>query len=526
MRAMSESVKDAMNSGGAAGEEPPMAAHTESERPQTFAAALSPPMAVGVIESPSSQIETEVAVIGSGPGGAVTAAMLAESGYETHLLEAGGLYSQAGAAPFGRREMAAYARGGMTATVGRAPVNYVVGRCLGGGSEVNSGLYHRAPAAALARWAAAAHGADDAELAVMSAANEADINVTQAPGEAQPASAALAAGAEALGLAVELVPRWHKYDDSYSPLAPGGVRQSMSETFLPRFARSGGRILPMCVARRLEAVAGGGGWKIHARAGRRFVSIVARDVFVAAGAIQTPILLRRSGIKNNVGDALRMHIFVRMIAEFEGEVNAEAAGIGAHQAVAEAGGAAARIGCAVSTPAHMAAALAQCGAGGAEWLATHEARWRRRAAYYISFALGGGRVRSAGGDEAALYRFGADDFYVLADGVRYLARALFAARAVRVIPVFGGAGTLFGEGDLWRLPRPLRAGQCRLSSVHLMASCAMGAVADSFGRVYGHPGLHIADSSLFYDSLGVNPQGTVMSFARRNIMTYINARQK
>jgi choline dehydrogenase-like flavoprotein len=46
-------------------------------------------------------------------------------------------------------------------------------------------------------------------------------------------------------------------------------------------------------------------------------------------------------------------------------------------------------------------------------------------------------------------------------------------------------------------------------------------VADSFGRVHGVPGLHIADASLLCDAPGVNPQGSIMAFARRNALHFL-----
>ena len=45
--------------------------------------------------------------------------------------------------------------------------------------------------------------------------------------------------------------------------------------------------------------------------------------------------------------------------------------------------------------------------------------------------------------------------------------------------------------------------------------------ADSFGRVHGLKNLNIADASLLCTAPGVNPQGSVMAFARRNVMRFL-----
>jgi choline dehydrogenase-like flavoprotein len=53
-----------------------------------------------------------------------------------------------------------------------------------------------------------------------------------------------------------------------------------------------------------------------------------------------------------------------------------------------------------------------------------------------------------------------------------------------------------------------------------MGGCGMGtdardSVTDSWGRVHGVPWLRVADSSLFPDSLEINPYLTVMALADR-----------
>ena len=463
--------------------------------------------------------EVETAVIGSGPGGAITAAVLAESGREVLLIEEGGRLSQGEFAPFGIDEMrAAYRKRGMTAALGAPPINYVEGRCLGGGSEINSGLYHRPPTAALRRWKEL--GADDSRIVEMCEMNERDLGVTLAPGETQPASELLAEGARALGWSCAQTPRWHRYDSGYRPLAPGGARQSMSETFLPRFAAAGGRVVDDCEARRLRRTSGG--WRIDALMGGRETSIFARAIFVACGATRTPALLRRSGIKKGVGESLRMHVFTRVVAEFDRPINARGAGVGPHQIDCFAPRL--RLGCAVSSPEHVALALAQ---SDPRWLRDHDEKWPCRAAYYATVGGGRGVVRAlAGGGEVVFYRLRCDDYYDLADGARALARVLFAAGARRVLPIMACAPTIESPAELWKLPRPLPPARARLTSVHLMASCPIGGAVDSFGRVKGERGLHIADSSLFCDSPNVNPQGAVMALARRNALVFCEKKEE
>ena len=45
-----------------------------------------------------------------------------------------------------------YRNGGQTVALGANKIAYVEGRCVGGGSEINSGLYHRTPPEILETW--------------------------------------------------------------------------------------------------------------------------------------------------------------------------------------------------------------------------------------------------------------------------------------------------------------------------------------------------------------------------------------
>ena len=68
--------------------------------------------------------------------------------------------------------------------------------------------------------------------------------------------------------------------------------------------------------------------------------------------------------------------------------------------------------------------------------------------------------------------------------------------------------------------RHFQIGRISVSAAHLMGGCGMGrdardSVTDSRGRVHGVPWLFVADSSLFPDSVEINPYLTVMSLADR-----------
>ena len=107
-----------------------------------------------MIASPAEpHMTADVLVIGSGAGGATTAALLAEAGRDVLVVDEGEWVEQGSVVPFSLEQMdRQYRAGGVTVALGLPSVAYTEGRCAGGGTEVNSGLYKRPPEDVLMRW--------------------------------------------------------------------------------------------------------------------------------------------------------------------------------------------------------------------------------------------------------------------------------------------------------------------------------------------------------------------------------------
>ena len=63
-------------------------------------------------------------------------------------------------------------------------------------------------------------------------------------------------------------------------------------------------------------------------------------------------------------------------------------------------------------------------------------------------------------------------------------------------------------------------------TIHLCGTCPMGenqarGAADSFGKVHGAQRLYLADASLLCSAPTVNPQGSIMAIARRNVLQFL-----
>ncbi|RZK44656.1 MAG: FAD-binding protein, partial [Hymenobacter sp.] len=142
---------------------------------------------------------------------------------------------------------------------------------------------------------------------------------------------ALRDGSTRLGQATQLIPRNEKgLTDSdlhyqglgYSTLGDAhGIKQGTLNTYLRTAAAHGARLLPDTRAERVTVVGGRatGAEAVHITADGRPVRITVRAqrVVVAGGAIQTPALLLRSGLRHpHLGRHLHLHPTVVVAAHY------------------------------------------------------------------------------------------------------------------------------------------------------------------------------------------------------------------
>lgn len=462
--------------------------------------------------------DCEVLVVGSGAGGATTAAVLAEAGLDVLVVEEGDWVEQGSVVPFSLEQMdRQYRSGGVTVALGRPSIAYTEGRCAGGGTEVNSGLYRRPGEETLARWRSGWAIGDftDEEFFSNCDAIETALSVQPVPGRHTPASDRLRRGAAALGWDHDEIPRWMTYPDGGD--AATGQRQSMTRTYLPRALAAGARVLCNHRVDRLLTDRSRAFRAELTGPDERPATIDFEVVVVCGGAIQTPALLQRSGFRGLVGRALAVHPTVKLAARFDEPVNV-AADVPVHQVKEFApdlsfGGSA-------SQPGLVALALTD------SWATMRDAvtAWPEIAVYYAAITSEGrGRVVAVPGlrDPLVSYRLTRRDRALLGQGLARLALVMLAAGAAEVFPSFREAPIVRSRADLATLTGSFRATAASVMTVHLCSTVPMGedrnrAAADSFGRLHDTENVYVNDASLLPDAPGVNPQASVMAVALRN----------
>jgi choline dehydrogenase-like flavoprotein len=253
------------------------------------------------------------------------------------------------------------------------------------------------------------------------------------------------------------------------------------------------------------------------------IRIAADALFLCAGAVHSPALLRRSGITRNIGNSLQVHPTIKLVARFPEAVNSPDMGVPVHQVKEFAPRLS--FGCSISSPAYLALGLIDH-----PETARETARdWPNLAVYYAMITSEGrGTVRGLPGfnDPLVRYKLTENDRCNLADGLRKLAEILFESGVTTLYPSITRGPVLRCRGCLSKLPEILPDGLASLMTIHLFSSCPMGedqtkCATDSFGRVHGFKNLFVNDASMLCTAPGVNPQGSIMALARRNVLKFL-----
>lgn len=488
------------------------------------------------------QVRTcDVCVVGSGAGGAVLAAGLAQAGLRVVVLEEGGRYR---GSELTLREQdaypAMYQERGTRATSDLA-ITIMQGRAVGGSTMVNWTTCFRTPEAILDHWARE-HGLDGLDLAPHFEAVEERLSIATWPAAmANANNQTLSRGCEALGWQVRPLRRNVKgcANSGYCGVGcPVDGKQSMGITYLQDAVDAGAEVISRLrvetITREGARVTGVRGQAMSAQAGvpdGRGLRVEARVVVSAAGAINGPALLMRSGLGGGaVGRRTFLHPVIGVVARYAEAIagyHGAPQSMGSHQFIDRGPD---RIGffleAAPLQPMLAAVAAPQAGRDLQGFLTQLP---------HLSALLGlsvDGVLPGDDGGTVGLRRDGRIrlDYPIsgaLAEAFQAATRALaeihLAAGAEDVVSLHTEPVILRSRADLPRLDAaPYGAHEHRIFTAHQMGGCAMGAdparhPVDLSYRLRGTDNLFVVDGSILPTSLGVNPSQTIYALAHRAV---------
>jgi choline dehydrogenase-like flavoprotein len=490
------------------------------------------------------RVECGAVVVGSGAGGATVAAELADAGIDVVIVEEGGYHpTESFTAEAGRALRTLYRDGGAGIATGRPPVLYSEGRCVGGSTVVNGGMSWRTPPQVLAHWERdqAVTAISERDMEPYFAKVESRISVGFQDSETiGPDAQLLKAGAEAKGW--KIIPNLRNQlhcagTNNCINGCPTGAKRSMLVTSVPRALARGARLFADCRVERVTRAAGkvtGVSGHFIRPGGQPGPKLRVRSpiVIVSGGAVQTPALLARSGLRSRSGQLgrnLTLHPNAKVIAFFDRDI---IGWHGVHQAyqIREFMDEGILITAVNIPPSLLALGMPAHGRELGALMADYN---RILTAGCLVEDTGTGRVRTIPGlGPQVFYQITDADAARVVRGAELAAEVMFAAGARRVMLPLDGTPPVHNMDQLRQLlARPVPKKSIELFTVHLMGTARMSedprrGVTDSFGAFHGVPGLFVADASLFPGPVGVNPMETVLALATRNAQRLIENRAR
>jgi choline dehydrogenase-like flavoprotein len=485
---------------------------------------------VGVMEV--REDEADYVIVGSGAGGATAARVLSGAGRSVLLIEEGPrLPTQERPRAMLEALRLTFRDAGTQTTRGRAPFPLLQGCLVGGTTAVNSGITWRLPQDVRVEWSTE-HGL--AELLEEQALTrvfeqierELSIHATESALLGENAHL-LARAAEALSLPGKVISR-NTRDCAGSARClqgcPRAARQSMDVSYVPFSLAHGAQLWENARVERLELSAaravGVRGHLLDAnrKPGAPFRARARRGVIVACGALHTPLLLRKAGLRGLVGERFQAHPGAAVVGVFDSPV---VQGFGATQGyeipLRERGF---KIESLSLPPELLAARLPGVGADWQRRIADlgHYAHW---AAQVRMRAHGSVRADFSGRPRVRFTPL-KGDMQKVRESVALMVRLFFAAGAREVSHGIHGLPPFFEAPEQAALieRHPAHPSYFHMLASHLFGTACAGkdparSVVGPFLESHAIKDLFVMDASVFPTNLGVNPQHSIMALAFR-----------
>jgi choline dehydrogenase-like flavoprotein len=476
--------------------------------------------------------QCDVLIVGSGPGGAALAWSLIDSGLKVIVLEAGRPVREF-FPEFSQTLVQRMWDGGMRATRGNVMFPTLQVKAYGGGSVFNSAICMRPNPSHLAKWRDdhGLTGFTEAQLAPHFDAVERHWGVKPVDDAVQGQRNTLFREAcETLGWKVEAIRRNEDGCVGSAECVYGcrnGKKLSMDRRGFTEFLEAGGKVYTSVQVDEITfdrgRATGATGHVVDARGVRQtHVRIAASVVVSAAGAINGPALLRRSGLRSEpIGANLRFHPSGYLIGLFD-------------QSIFPWTGATQGYHCTEFLDHGIKLESLWAGASiFAQRLPLGPRQFKRtlkkmeRSAVWDCWISGDdstGTVRNVTGTGRLdiQYDIGAGDLRRLQEANALLAEMFAAAGANEVLCGIRGLPELLDASTAARQIREARLDPTDFptSSNHVMGGLCMGtdpkrSATDAWGKVWGVDNLYVADTSLYPMSPGVNPMLTAMALGHR-----------
>jgi len=404
--------------------------------------------------------------------------------------------------------------GGLNSTLYPMQISFASGECLGGGSEINSGLFHKPSKKFWQDWKKNSNYIVP-EISKITSHFDDIERITESV-KLFPNSQSykyFLDGCNKSKIIFEHIPQF------YSKL---GDKNSMKATYLDLYLRANGKIQTSFEAIKIKYCVNKKQWSIIGKTYGKKKIFQCKYLFLNCGAIQTSKILINSNLFSKEVSNFKLHPMIKFVVEFDKEVQAGHENVHPFQVsdkddkfiIGEASSGQQFIKMNFINDKHIYQYI--------------EKNWKKMSVYHSTFSFGRGDIKKIPFTNNYFYKYNIQNSEVklIKDSLLKASKILFSGGAKKIYLIASNSIIKIDSNDYENKIRQLKkVSELKFSAVHILGGIKSGedqsCIADSFGKIKKYKNLYINDSSLINENLLRNPQGTIMLLAKKNIEDFI-----
>jgi len=433
------------------------------------------------------------------------------------LIEQGSYYDIPKTKHPGEEFIKKWEKSGVLTTIYPDQINFSSGRCLGGGSEINSGLYHYPKKEFFTEWKKK-NEITNLNFKYINKINRKllkEISVNKSINKnANNSYKEFCKGSKKNNIIAENISRLAENNSRIYK------KNSMTKTLLKRFVKINGDILiNSTVSQILKKKKNL--WKIKINNKKNNI-LTCKYLFLCTGSPNTQKLLINSHFLNkNYFNKFKLHPMIKVIPKFKRKVQNGLNEVHPYQI----------------TKFYPNFILGEASSGkqflemsvleNKEILDDVRDNWQKMSIYHSTFSFGSGNIIKLPFLNKFIYSYKIKNHELqnIKFALKTLCKILFDGGAEYIYLINKDKIKIYSLNFERIIDNINNIKDLKFSSVHVLGKIEMGekgfCYVDSFGKIKKYENIFINDSSLISSPLLQNPQGTIMVLAYRNVLEFI-----
>ena len=454
----------------------------------------------------NNELFVENVVIGSGPSGSVTALSLIEKGKDTLLIESGKYFSIPDQKHSGYEFVNKWLYGGLSGAIGNIDLQYASANCLGGGSEINSGLYHEIDQNFITKIY------NDKKIYDLIKNYEPKDIV-----EIQKNHSKELINLKNIYVNASRILNWKVDDLKKFMNNQTNKKNSMTNTYIKKYLEMGGKIIDN--SKVIKLVEANNTCVVELKNKKKNFKLKCKNIFLCCGSPYTLNLLKSSNlVPKNINSDFHFHPMFKIIAKYDERVNSNKSIDIIESQITE----------------FFPNYIFGNAASGKQFLKIStfnnlqayqdvEKNFEYMTMFHATFSLGKSNFIKVPFLKEPLisYKFTNKELSLINEGIENLIKFIFKSGA-KYIYLNDKEVTKINYDDYLKSEKFLDKIELSLSSVHLLGGMNMRDSKLFDEKMYGklknkNINVFVNDSTLLNEKLLKNPQGTVMAISKANI---------